>query len=591
MADVPIGYLFIYFYGLERRIIKDYKDGGVSDAECADICQEVIRLRRIFKDNYSFNSYSLNLLDYVAITHPDILSIPDDEIQHSIYSNIFKVKLAKTVQNNEPLNPELAYAWILNHPDYNMRTPARRCSEEFKALFMKKYRSAYPEGITIKPNKTKLRLDYRPASRSISYFEYGDTNLCDPSVLSAPVKKLANIANECTDELNAYSRYLGKKDSSKEDIDALVLLPNDLLNEFENPLIKDFQSWVRQHVIANNNGICNFKDFWQQTKLPLPKRINKKEQELTCNLIEKSGYAFAPHPTLHGSRLSIEDPIVIYEADNSAKIKNSAVFDDVVVKLRLGSIIANADLKVHSSEMSFLQNLIHSNDNLISDEKMSLEAYLKWLLNSSSDFKGLKASLEKLRDNDKEVVRRMLISVALSDGKIDSNEVKEIEKLYTILGLDKSNVPADIHELSSSRSSNKAQVNRANITHGEKPDFTLDESVLELHETETKSAQNILNQIFKNEEETVTEDEDSPVAEPTLENKALAIYKIISDKDRIERAEFEKICSEYGFFVDAAIDSINEWSFDKVDAPVLEDDIDIIIDREIADELKEIEDL
>ena len=52
MPDVPIGYLFLYFYGLERRIIKDYKDGSVSDAECTEICQEIIRLRRIFKDNY-----------------------------------------------------------------------------------------------------------------------------------------------------------------------------------------------------------------------------------------------------------------------------------------------------------------------------------------------------------------------------------------------------------------------------------------------------------------------------------------------------------------------------------------------------------
>ena len=77
----------------------------------------------------------------------------------------------------------------------------------------------------------------------------------------------------------------------------------------------------------------------------------------------------------------------------------------------------------------------------------------------------------------------------------------------------------------------------------------------------------------------------------TLENKALSIYQIISDRDRIEKDEFERICSEYGFFVQSAIDSINEWAFEKVNAPVLEEDIDIIVDREIAEELKEYEEI
>ena len=140
MPDVPIGYLFIYFYGLERRIIKDYKEGVASDKDCTKVCAEILRLRKIFKDNHSFNSYSSRLLDYVAITYPDIFSLPDDEIKNSIYSDVFRVQLATVVQNNDALSSELAYTWIINHPDYNLRTPARRCHEEFKALFMLKYK-------------------------------------------------------------------------------------------------------------------------------------------------------------------------------------------------------------------------------------------------------------------------------------------------------------------------------------------------------------------------------------------------------------------------------------------------------------------
>ena len=194
-------------------------------------------------------------------------------------------------------------------------------------------------------------------------------------------------------------------------------------------------------------------------------------------------------------------------------------------------------------------------------------------------------------DNDKEVIRKMLIDVALSDGKIDPSDVKEIEKIYTMLGFDKSAVLVDMHALLSSR---KGSVNKAGsvlTAPKKKQTFSLDESVLHAHETETKAAQNILKSIFKNEDEDDNEENLDIKPEASLENKALAIYKIISDKERIERPEFEKICSEHGFFVDAAIDSINEWALDKVDAPVIEDDTDIIIDREIADELKELDDI
>jgi len=37
----------------------------------------------------------------------------------------------------------------------------------------------------------------------------------------------------------------------------------------------------------------------------------------------------------------------------------------------------------------------------------------------------------------------------------------------------------------------------------------------------------------------------------------------------------------------AAIDSINEWSFEMVDAPVIEIEDEIVIDEEIAEELEE----
>ena len=201
---------------------------------------------------------------------------------------------------------------------------------------------------------------------------------------------------------------------------------------------------------------------------------------------------------------------------------------------------------------------------------------------SPSTFNGVKASLSSLRDKDTEVVRKMLINVALSDGKIDPDEVRNIEKLYTTLGLDKSKVPGDIHAVSSAggiKSINSSQGRKSKAGNVE-----LNEEKLKKHETATNDAKEILNKIFQDdepEEEIITDVSDAE------QNDAAELYKQIISSKLTSLEDFEKLCSEKGLFMQSAIDSINEWSFEMVDAPVIEIEDEIVIDEEIAEELEE----
>ena len=111
---------------------------------------------------------------------------------------------------------------------------------------------------------------------------------------------------------------------------------------------------------------------------------------------------------------------------------------------------------------------------------------------------GLKSRLEKLDSKAKSVVSHILISVALADGKIDPSEIKQLEKLYVALGLDKSLVTSDIHHISSSKSSRLTPKEQPEIK--EKAGFSLDEELLALHESETSDVQSMLGAIFVEEE-------------------------------------------------------------------------------------------
>ncbi|WP_458066227.1 hypothetical protein, partial [Vibrio parahaemolyticus] len=54
-------------------------------------------------------------------------------------------------------------------------------------------------------------------------------DLPDPSRLTTPIKRLAEIADDCTELLNPLSRYLAKEGSQRTDLSALLLMPEELI--------------------------------------------------------------------------------------------------------------------------------------------------------------------------------------------------------------------------------------------------------------------------------------------------------------------------------------------------------------------------
>jgi hypothetical protein len=73
--DTPLGYVLIYFYGLERRMLIDHTNGEVNVAELQLIYDEVNRLRIIYGENRSFHSYATRLIEYIILIAPEVYGI------------------------------------------------------------------------------------------------------------------------------------------------------------------------------------------------------------------------------------------------------------------------------------------------------------------------------------------------------------------------------------------------------------------------------------------------------------------------------------------------------------------------------------
>ncbi|RTR37675.1 ATPase [Shewanella canadensis] len=580
--NTPIGYIFIYFYGFERRIIANKATSDVSDSEFIAVFDEVLRLNKVFSANRSFNRYSSDFLELMTLLRPSLLEYKMDEIPDTNNALSFKIKLANTVINEQPVGVKLALAWLKNTFEYSLKMPARRCEEEFKTLFEIRFAQKFGEGISVKPNKTKLCLSYNAASNGIHGVDLAVEELPDPSILKGPIKKLIPIAESCTEELASYSRYLGKAETSKNDIAALMLLPKELVNESNSPVIGEFKKWAEQ-VIENQDGLTTVKEFWSHTGMPFPKAINKKEHELLSNLATKANIGIAPDQRFHQAKVKVDGNIVLFTPAHGEFFEPSLAFNQVSLAMRLGAMVATIDGYVDQEEKLVLQRLVDQDENISPSEKNSLKAYLIWRLNSPANTAGLKARIEKLKTNEIEFLKKFMISIALADGKVDSSEIKQIEKLYTSLGLDRSLVTSDIHNLTSS---NSRTFTRSESTNTSANTFKLDEGILAMHESETSDAKTMLENIFavdgEPEMEVISEQ-----AEPDgLDHAHKELFDTLLIKETWSRNEVNEFCGKLSLMVDGAIETINDWAYEKVDAPVLDDDGDIYVDLEIVEELK-----
>ncbi len=379
-TSCPIGYVFIYLYGLERRALVDSRDNNISDDEFYSLFKEICRLRSVFNENRSFRNYSSQLLEAMSILrlNENLAAALNDDSEFS-NSMQFRLILAKTVDTGAPVPADLALTWVTNHAEYSLRTPARRCAKEFAALFKRRYTLKYGEGMVVKPNKARLRLDYTPASPSLRGIRLPVPDLPDPGALKGPVQKLMAIADICTGELDAYSRYLGRKGTSANDTAAILLLPSEIVNESAEKILSTFKHWA-DDAIRSKGGIVSVADYWSHMNATCPAKINKKEADLMQAFAQKMGYCLAPDPYHHHVKADVDGVLVLFPAGERGRFSPSPEFITAVLTLRLGSVVALIDNSLDQAEQKVLENAINNNASFSDDEKRSLHAYLTWQL-------------------------------------------------------------------------------------------------------------------------------------------------------------------------------------------------------------------
>jgi len=593
--EAYIGYVFLFFYGLERRLFIDGQNKGISENERSEIVNEVSRLLEIYGGNRSFRGYASNLLAMEWVLYQTNRPIPSYIDLDDRYCSVpFQVVLAQYVVGGNSIPAGIALQWVALHPEFGLRTPARRCAEEFRILFARRYQNKFGDGLIVKPNKTPLKLEYRAASPSL--WVRLNTNhtpkLPNPFILKGPLKKLSVLVEECTVELEPYSRFLGRKGNLPNSLAALALLPRELMRLA--PETEKMRCCLEQ-VCAAYPKLISLEFLYEAFGEKVPEKISKKEAENLSALVDGMGFGMVPDVRFHNAKPTPGGKLVIFPKGHGVDFQPSSEFYMVNTILRLGAMVSQVDQDISPEEEATLQRFIENNRELTRIEKESLMAFLFWSLRTPQGIAGIKQKLSEASNAEKSAISHILISVAHADGRIDPKEIKQLEKLYTTLGLDKKQVISDIHTLA---------VANAPVTVGLRDpesgfsipcavtEFSLNEALIKLREEETQQVKGVLENIFVDQVEGGYEQEDiSPNALSAdtllaaLDQAHQKLFNKLITQEAWDKASLHEICKELGLMADGAMEVLNEWAFDNVNAPLIEDGEPVYVDVDLAKEL------
>jgi uncharacterized tellurite resistance protein B-like protein len=603
-GTVNPGYMFLYFYGLERRFLLD----DPSDFEKQEIISEVQRLKRLFAHNYSAQRYLGEFLGIASIATLGGISPDDPDLKASILENrnwelpiALKMVIGTMIANGKPVDAEWMYLWFVCHPEARLRTSAKRCAEEFKQLFLFRYATEYPDGAKIRTPKRKLEFQYRAASGEFngnflpSAGQFGDTPLPDISDLRSPVEGAQIIADQAMDDLDKFSRLLGRNPEARGTIEAQTLLPPELWSIFPSSGMEALKEWAREQIAAG--GLAPATEVVSRLRGDASCKFGKRELESAADTLARIGFGIAPDPRFSLRGPKIDEPVVIFELGEPVEQLDdvSPAYRTELFELALATFVAHADSKIVEAERRALREKIEANSGVTELERKRLQANLEWYLEVPPDMSWLRS---KLKDADAEhhlALRAAVVAIAHADSVIQSEEVACIEKIYKALGIDASLVYADLHAGDIPDGPIRVKAAEAEAPGEAIPDeprtktASLDAARIAAIRNDTERVSSVLGEIFSTDED--VRDESTPArAVPSsiagLDPKHSMLVEQIIQRDHWTDGEFSEIVSKQGLMPSGALEVVNEWAFEKFDEALLDQYDGYDVSPDIAEALK-----
>ena len=598
-----IGYVFIFFYGLERRAIVDSASEEAARSDLPAIVAEVTRLRTLYGHNASFRTYSANLLNHLQLMNVQprmYLRAPPrvDSAGFELPIGI-RIALGQMACDQHPLEASWALAWVLCDPNINHRAPVSRCAEQFAQLFTMEYAARYPAGLVLACNKTLLKVAYRSASSRLVVPEMVLGKLPEVAATSGTRNKLQAIVDKCVLVLDPFSRYLGRHPDGASDLEGMLLLPVALW-----PTAASAELAALQIKVGDEQVIMTLGELARRFKSA--GALSRGKILALARALESLGIGMEPDVISSGRTPKTSDTIVLFAAaDDNGSLRTTAEYDAAVVTLDLASAVAAADGEISMVEMNWVGRHIDSWNHLCITHRKRLKAHLQIQLQQPPTLASLKKKLGPLTQDAKRTTAGFLAHLVQANGEVSPQKVRLLERVYKTLQLDPQLLYSDLHGAAikpSPRVSGAlllepglaaAQAGRASNAGVTGAGFNLDMDKIARLQRETAAVSVLLAEVFSNDQQESAAVVESRQEEP-IENSVTVhgldiehsvFLRLLVSRSEWSREELEDAAADMELMLDGALEQINDMAFERFDMPVAEGDDPIEINPDILEEL------
>ncbi|QSQ14169.1 tellurite resistance TerB family protein [Myxococcus landrumensis] len=602
-----IGYVFLFFYGLERRALIELGTDPAALAEARLIEDEVQRLLEIHAENGSFRSYASAFLDVLRVrrTGEDGLlkEVPQFTLRHAGAAS-FDVRVAAGTAATKglPLPADWALAWAVEASDTKLRTPAIRCPEEFQALFHARYQRDHGAGIIPRAKKSQVEARYQPASASFA----GMVRLVSTSVSEASetsLKPVRELIEDCCESLESYSRWVGKNPEARNSMSALALLPPELTTSMEGGSdVQALRALLREALGSKPSAPVAATEMLKHWPTATSGKLSRSEAVGLAQALEKLGYGMEPDPRMGGALLSADESAQLFALPPDSPSAPTPSYLSALAMLHLAAAVATADGVVSLDEVTRMEALVEAAQGLLASEKARLRAHVAWLLTRPASSAGHKKRVEALTPEARTSLGNLLVEVAVADGSVSPQEIKTLSKLYAMLGLDESTVYSRVHAATAPRPTAATEPVPMRLAGAPEKGFdipapppeknerlALDMRTVQAKLAETAAVSSLLGSIFADEE---APPPPAPTPPPTTEAGVAgldalhtSLLRALVAKPEWPRPEVEKLASGLGLLPEGALDVINDAAFEVCGEPLIEGDETLQLNEQAVKEM------
>ena len=620
-SDVPIGFVSLFFSGLERRVLVDGAADPAVQRELPAIAAEVRRLKAASVPAGShFSSRATAFLDVLELLRaPRYRSggprpsgtPPAPRLDRWPVPMALRVALAGYAVTGRPVPADWARSWVWYHPALFPGTPQTRCAQEFEQLFAARYTRRFAAGLVPRAAASPpIRIGYSPASPGIDTVVLDRPDLPDVLEEAIVTRELGALVDSVTDALTPYSRWLARTPGGRGSLASTALLPADLLDLDPGP-IRHLLTWANAHLDGKFAGVIDaseFSAFWSTSD---PAGMSRDEAASLAVILARAGLGVEPDVRFGGPALA-PGPAVLFRLDRQAADAPSPGYPEATTMLHLAATVALAAGFDPEDSVNAVITGLAAEVRLSVAERSRLAARYRWLLAGGISPRRPERRISALTVTEREATGHFLISVAIAGQVLAPETVSALTKAYQLIGLAPGLAYRRLHQHGIEPGGAESPgpglppadgpivVRRPRADPSGHPlpgartdapaEVQLSQEVITRKMIETAAVSTLLAGIFTEEEPApgalpVARDEPGQGRPRGLDQAHSRLLGELATRPLWSRADFAELAARYGVMPSGAMDVINEAAMETAGEPVVEGDDELTVNDDAVREL------